>query len=159
MNLKDLVALRNSLAMLTVADIQQAGHTRIQKIMYELDQSQVDLAREPLTQARQMLHKSFDQFEQELSSLKLGIDQAIESAEIDWLKQSLKQYKKILIEDSALTEAIAFTEVVSKFTLTDFEAMLLPHQLKIKTVFGDYQLNSFDKNQSPRLIFVAEKTT
>jgi hypothetical protein len=70
-----------------------------------------------------------------------------------------KFYKKILIEDPALTEAIAFTEVVSKFTLTDFEALLLPQQLKIKNVFGDYQLNGFDANQSPRLIFVAEKTT
>ena len=68
-----------------------------------------------------------------------------------------KFYKKILIEDPALTEAIAFTEMVSKFTLTDFEAMLLPHQLKIKNVFGDYQLNNFDANHSPRLIFVAEK--
>ena len=47
---------------------------------------------------------------------------------------------------------------VSAFTLADFEAMLLPHQLKIKNVFGDYQLNSFDANNSPRLIFVAEKT-
>jgi hypothetical protein len=37
--------------------------------------------------------------------------------------------------------------------------MLLPHQLKIKDVFGDYQLNSFDPTNSPRLIFVAEKTT
>ena len=71
----------------------------------------------------------------------------------------LKQfYKKILIEDPALSEAIAFTEVVSKFTLADFEAMLLPHQMKIKNVFGDYQLNNFDENNSPRLIFVAEKT-
>jgi SAM-dependent methyltransferase len=70
-----------------------------------------------------------------------------------------KFYKKILIEDPALTEAIAFTEVVSKFTLADFEALLLPHQLKIKDVFGDYQLNSFDEQKSPRLIFVAEKTT
>lgn len=69
-----------------------------------------------------------------------------------------KFYKKILIEDLALTEAIAFTEVVSKFTLADFEAMLLPHQMKIKNVFGDFQLNSFDENNSPRLIFVAEKT-
>ncbi len=70
-----------------------------------------------------------------------------------------KFYKKILIEDPALKEAIAFTEVVSKFTLADFEAMLLPHQLKIKDVFGDYQLNSFEEQKSPRLIFVAEKTT
>ena len=70
-----------------------------------------------------------------------------------------KFYKKILIEDPALTEAIAFTEVVSKFTLADFDAMLLPHQLQIKNIFGDYQLNSFDANNSPRLIFVAEKTT
>lgn len=69
-----------------------------------------------------------------------------------------KFYKKILIEDPALNEALAFTEVVSKFTLADFEAMLLPHQMKIKNVFGDYQLNSFDENNSPRLIFVAEKT-
>jgi len=68
-----------------------------------------------------------------------------------------KFYKKILIEDPALSEAIAFTEVVSKFTLADFDAMLFPHQLKIKDVFGDYQLNSFDEQKSPRLIFVAEK--
>jgi SAM-dependent methyltransferase len=69
-----------------------------------------------------------------------------------------KFYKKILIKDSALTESIAFTEVVSKFTLADFEEMLLPHQMKIINVFGDYQLNNFDENNSPRLIFVAEKT-
>jgi hypothetical protein len=101
MNLKNLVALRNSLAALTVTDIQQASQNRIQKIIYELDQSPVDLVREPLTQAQQMLYKSFDQFEQELSNLKLGIDQAIESAEVDWFKQSFEFYKKTLANKDA----------------------------------------------------------
>jgi hypothetical protein len=101
MDLKDLVVLRNSLAALTVTDIQQASQNRIQKIIYELDRSLVDLNNAPLNQAHKSLGNSFDQFEKELSNLKLSVDQAIKIEEIDWFKQSFEFYKKTLANNDA----------------------------------------------------------
>jgi hypothetical protein len=101
MNLKNLVALRNSLAALTVTDIQQASQNQIQKIIYELDRSQVELDSILLNQAQKALNNSFDQFEKELSNLKLNIDQAIKIEEVDWFKQSFEFYKKTLANNDA----------------------------------------------------------
>lgn len=68
-------------------------------------------------------------------------------------------YKKIEVEDERLESPIVFTEKVQKLTLGDFTEMLSYQHLQIKEVFGDYQLNRYDINHSPRLIIVAQKKT
>jgi len=69
----------------------------------------------------------------------------------------LKFYKKILIDDPNLSNPISYTEAVAKFSLNDFDKMMTPFGIKIKTVFGNYTLGDFDENESPRMIIVAKK--
>lgn len=66
-------------------------------------------------------------------------------------------YKKIVINDPALTEPVTFAEKVAKFNLADFEGMLTKQNLTIQQVFGDYNLQEFNVNNSPRLIIIAKK--
>jgi 2-polyprenyl-3-methyl-5-hydroxy-6-metoxy-1,4-benzoquinol methylase len=66
-------------------------------------------------------------------------------------------YKKILVEDAALTKPMQYTEKVAKFTLPDFEKMFEKQGLKIKEVFGDYHFGKYDASTSPRLIMIAAK--
>jgi len=66
-------------------------------------------------------------------------------------------YKKILIEDNNKKKNISFTETVSKYTLQDFTGLFEAQGLKIKDVYGDYQLSKYIAEESPRLILVAQK--
>lgn len=66
-------------------------------------------------------------------------------------------YKKIEIEDEALTEPLVYTEKVSKFSLGNFTEMFAYQGLQIKEVFGDYNFNHYNIKTSPRLIMIAEK--
>jgi SAM-dependent methyltransferase len=50
-----------------------------------------------------------------------------------------------------------FQEKVSALYKEDFLKYFTFAGLKIRTIFGDYQLNSFDSEQSDRLILIAEK--
>lgn len=65
--------------------------------------------------------------------------------------------KTINIEDNNIGAKFSFEEKVSRFTLPDFEALLLNNNFQIKSIFGDYELNSYKELASPRLIIVAEK--
>lgn len=65
-------------------------------------------------------------------------------------------YKKILVEDIALTKPLQYTEKVSKFSLQNFDSMFGKHGLKIKEVFGDYDFNKYNAKTSPRLIMIAK---
>ena len=47
-----------------------------------------------------------------------------------------------------------YTERVKALTLTDFEAYFEEAKVELKTVFGDYSLNDFDKTTSERLILI-----
>ena len=67
-------------------------------------------------------------------------------------------YKKILIEDNNNNKNISFTETVSKYTLQDFIELFEAQGLKIKDVYGDYQLSKYNIEESPRLILVSHKT-
>ena len=67
-------------------------------------------------------------------------------------------YKKIMIEDEALKEPIEFIEKIAKFSVGDFNDMLSYYGLQVQQVFGDYQLNAYDINKSPRLVMVAKKS-
>lgn len=68
-------------------------------------------------------------------------------------------YKKILIEDPNLPNPLCYNEIVSRFTLDDFKKMFEHQDLTIKEVFGDYKLNAFDKENSPRLIMICKKSS
>lgn len=54
-------------------------------------------------------------------------------------------------------KAYQFEEVVSEFRQPDFESMFEPCGLKLIQTFGDYELNAFDAEKSPRLIMIFEK--
>lgn len=66
-------------------------------------------------------------------------------------------YKKITITDPGLHEPVTHTEKVSKFSLGDFTDMLAFQKMQVTEVFGDYQLNSYHIQQSPRMIIAAKK--
>ena len=50
-----------------------------------------------------------------------------------------------------------FTEKVAALEISDFERYLKPFGVKIDKVFGNYDLQPFDQNNSPRLIIIAVK--
>jgi SAM-dependent methyltransferase len=64
-------------------------------------------------------------------------------------------FKSIAITDSRVPELLEYTEQVAKFTLQDFSDMLVPENLRIQEVWGDYRLDSYDEASSPRMIIVA----
>ena len=66
-------------------------------------------------------------------------------------------YKKIIVEDEDEKQPYQFVEKVSKFTLGDFTDMFAYQGLQIQEIYGDYQLNSYDIKNSPRLIMIAKK--
>ena len=66
-------------------------------------------------------------------------------------------YKRIDVEDPKKGIALTHTEKVARFSKEILSAMLLQQGLTIKSVWGDYQLNSFDAHQSPRMIFYAQR--
>lgn len=66
-------------------------------------------------------------------------------------------FKKIVVEDPSLQEALVFTEKVAKFTLGDFTDMLAYQDMQVTEVFGDYDLKKYDVNKTPRLIILAKK--
>lgn len=65
-------------------------------------------------------------------------------------------YKKIQVKENNEVRDL-YTECVAKFSLANFEEMLALQNMKVKEVFGNYDLSSYNKEQSPRLIIVAEK--
>jgi SAM-dependent methyltransferase len=66
-------------------------------------------------------------------------------------------YKKIFIEGEQRNNPIEFTEQVAKFSLYDFEYMFSRYKLRMEKIYGDYNLNRFDRNLSPRLIIKAKR--
>ena len=63
--------------------------------------------------------------------------------------------KKIFVNDHG--KEFEFEERVQALTLKNFEHYFGMHQLKLKEVFGDYKLHSFDPQTSERMILIAEK--
>lgn len=61
-------------------------------------------------------------------------------------------YKKIAIDGQ-----YEFTEQVEKLRLTDFDILFKKNGLKLTKAFGDYKLEPYDPETSPRLIMIAEK--
>jgi len=50
-----------------------------------------------------------------------------------------------------------FQESLQSLTLPDFESFFLPLGMHLKNVFGNYDLDSYDENESPRLILLFQK--
>jgi len=89
---------------------------------------------------------------------------ASEQKEIDGIVYSITRwndekyfYKKIAIGEDILGEPIEYTERVRKYSLDDFYYRFAKHGLQVEQVFGDYQLNEYEKETSPRIILVAGK--
>ena len=66
-------------------------------------------------------------------------------------------YKRIIVKDDLLENPVEYTEKVAKFSLGDFTEMLSFQNLQVKEVFGDYQLNGYNINGTPRMIIIAGK--
>lgn len=66
-------------------------------------------------------------------------------------------YKKISIQDHGRDMPLEFVEQVAKLGIFDFEYMLSRYKLRMVKIYGDYELNKFDRNSSPRLIIKAKK--
>ena len=66
-------------------------------------------------------------------------------------------FKKIIVEDEALTEPLEYVEKVAKFSLGDFTEMFAYQGMQITEVFGDYAFGHYDVKKSPRLIMIAVK--
>ena len=66
-------------------------------------------------------------------------------------------YKKIVIDEGQTGEPFESVEQVARFTLKDFSRMFNQNNLQIQEVFGDYCLNPFELNSSPRLIAIVNK--
>ena len=64
-------------------------------------------------------------------------------------------YKEIRFNDK---KDFLFQERVMNLSLNNFKSYLKKYNLKIIQLFGDYNLNKFDKNNSERLIMVIKKS-
>jgi SAM-dependent methyltransferase len=65
-------------------------------------------------------------------------------------------YKKIVIDNMPAGQS-EFIEQVAKFDLNDFECLFEKNGLQLEKVYGDYSLNEYDHERSPRMILVARK--
>lgn len=66
-------------------------------------------------------------------------------------------FKKIVITGNALPQPLEYIERVAMYHPGDFESLFRPNGLVIRRQFGNYELDAFDRDRSPRLILVAEK--
>ncbi len=67
-------------------------------------------------------------------------------------------YKKICIDILRPEGPLEYTEQVAKFDVHDFEVMFRSTGLCLEKVYGNYQLDDYDNNNSPRLILIARKS-
>jgi SAM-dependent methyltransferase len=66
-------------------------------------------------------------------------------------------FKKILISEERLPQPLEFIERVAMLGPEDFRSLFEPNDLHIRDIYGNYQLEPFDPEHSPRLVLVAEK--
>jgi SAM-dependent methyltransferase len=66
-------------------------------------------------------------------------------------------FKRIVVEAGG-TAPREYTERVAKLTVEDFEFMFSLCDMKLEATYGDYRLEPFDLETSPRLILVARKS-
>jgi len=90
----------------------------------------------------------------------------LEEREIDGIRYNITRwtdekffYKRIRIADGQLPVPIEYTEEVRRFRLEDFNQMFESNNFKKEAVYGDYRLNDYDENKSPRMIMLARKVS
>lgn len=66
-------------------------------------------------------------------------------------------FKKIHIEDEKLNAPLEYTEEVAKFSVSDFRDLFAPYGLQIQDIYGNYELEPYDPENSPRLLLIAVK--
>ena len=66
-------------------------------------------------------------------------------------------FKKIVIDELLFGEPLEYIEQVKKISVDDFEELFKEHGLRIANVFGDYQLNEYNQENSQRIILIAKK--
>ena len=88
-----------------------------------------------------------------------------EEKEIDGIVYSIKRwtdenyiYKRIEIDNVQADGPFIYTEKVMKLNEKDFHEMFEKNGLKPIKVYGDYKLNEYQVETSPRLILLAQKT-
>jgi SAM-dependent methyltransferase len=84
--------------------------------------------------------------EKEINGITFRIQKTIENGSVT---------KQIYFSDHG--KEYEFQERLRLFTRNDFENYFLKYNLSITTVFGDYNLNSYDEKNSDRLILIAKK--
>jgi 2-polyprenyl-3-methyl-5-hydroxy-6-metoxy-1,4-benzoquinol methylase len=67
-------------------------------------------------------------------------------------------YKRIAIDNVQAEGPFIYTEKVMKLNKSDFHEMFEKNGLKPIKVYGDYKLNEYQLETSPRLILLAQKT-
>ena len=89
------------------------------------------------------------------------LDNLVEKEEknIDKTKFIIHRYLEndLLVKDISIllnNKSYKFQEKVKAYRMDDFLAMFKNCNLKLKEIYGDYKLNSFNKNSSNRLIMV-----
>ncbi len=68
-------------------------------------------------------------------------------------------FKRIVVNDPAFTAPLTYTERVAKLSLEELRFMLALCGLTIESVHGDYALQPFDRERSPRLMLIARKSS
>jgi SAM-dependent methyltransferase len=66
-------------------------------------------------------------------------------------------FKKITIENMQGEKPIEYIEQVARFSLFDFDLMFKRNGLQIQKLFGDYDMNQYNSETSPRLIMLVKK--
>jgi SAM-dependent methyltransferase len=66
-------------------------------------------------------------------------------------------FKRIVVDDGRGGEPLVYREQVARFSLADFQRLLLPQGLEIVELYGDYRLGAYDAKESPRLVLIAKK--
>ena len=66
-------------------------------------------------------------------------------------------FKRIDITDKQWQQTFDYTEQVAKFRLADFDCLFKHNGLQLEGVYGDYALNNYNAEISPRLIMTAKK--
>jgi len=90
---------------------------------------------------------------------------AAEEKEIDGIIYNITRwtnethfFKKIRIENMGMREPVEHIERVKKFSVDDFKYLFNCNGLQFEKVYGDYYLNEYDVETSPRIILIAKKT-
>jgi uncharacterized SAM-dependent methyltransferase len=88
---------------------------------------------------------------------------AIETKETDGILYHISRwsddthfFKKIVI-DVQKGEPFEYTEQVRKFSATELEQMFSRHGLELQQLYGDYSLNEYNPETSPRIILITKK--